>query len=239
MTHTAQHIAVFNPGENRVSHHTQLQAADGHKFDAYIAQPKGEPKAGIVVLQEIFGVNAHIRSVADGFAQAGYLTIAPALFDRGERGVELDYGPEAGKKGMNIRQKIPIEGTLADIDASIAYLREHGAHKVGVVGYCWGGTLAWLSNTRLHPDATVSYYAGQISKYIHEKASCPAIFQFGLHDQHIPQSEVEQVRLEYPGFAVYTYEAGHGFNREDAPPAKLALQRTLTHFDEYLNDHSH
>jgi carboxymethylenebutenolidase len=219
--------------------HTQLQAADDHKFDAYIAQPKREPRAGIVVLQEIFGVNAHIRSVADGFAQVGYLTVAPALFDRGERGVELDYGPEGAKKGMGIAHRIPVEQTLADVDASIAYLREHGARKVGVVGYCWGGTLAWLSNTRLSPDATVSYYGGQISKYIREKATCPAIFHFGLLDQHIPQSDVDLVRHEYPGFAVYTYEAGHGFNREDAAPAKLALKRTLAHFDEFLNDASH
>lgn len=222
-----------------MSRHTQLQAADGHQFDAYIAEPTGAPKAGIVVLQEIYGINAHIRSVADGFAEAGYLIIAPALFDRGERGVELDYRPESGKRGMSIRQKILLEGTLADIAASIAYLREHGAYKVGVVGYCWGGTLAWLSNTRLQPDATVSYYPGQISKYIREKATCPAIFHFGLLDQHIPQSEVEQVRLEYPGFAVYTYETGHGFNREDAPPAKQALQRTLAHFAQYLGDSSY
>ena len=223
-----------------MSQHTQLQAADGHKFDAYIAQPTGEPKAGVVVLQEIFGVNGHIRSVADRFAQAGYLTIAPALFDRAERDVELAYNPEDGKKGMSIAHRIPVDQTLADIAASIEYLREHGARKVGVVGYCWGGWLAWVSNTRLHPDATVSYYPGQISKYIHEKSTCPAIFHFGLLDQHIPQTDVEQVRHEYPGFSVFTYEAAdHGFNCDmrasyNEPAAKLARQRTLAHFDEYL-----
>jgi carboxymethylenebutenolidase len=227
-----------------MSQHTQLQAADGHKFDAYIAQPTGEPKAGIVVLQEIFGVNAHVRSVADGFAQAGYLTIAPALFDRAVRDVDLSYDAEGGKKGMSIRERIRLDDTLADIEAAIQYLREHGARKVGVVGYCWGGTLAWLSNTRLHPDATASYYGGQISNYIHEKATCPAMFHFGLLDAHIPQSEVEQVRQEYPGFSVFTYEAGHGFNRDvgasyNEPAAKLARQRTLAHFDEYLVGKSH
>ncbi|HVC91470.1 MAG TPA: dienelactone hydrolase family protein [Acidobacteriaceae bacterium] len=223
-----------------MSQHTQLQAADGHKLDAYIAQPTGEPKAGIVVLQEIFGVNAHIRSVADGFARAGYLTIAPALFDRAQRDVELPYDPEGGKQGMQIVQRIPIDQTLADIAAAIQYLREHGARKVGVVGYCWGGTLAWVSNTRLHPDATVSYYPGGIQNYIHEKSTCPAIFHFGLEDNHIPQSVVEQVRHEYPGFSVFTYPgAGHAFNRDigasyNPAAAKLALQRTLAHFDEYL-----
>jgi carboxymethylenebutenolidase len=222
-----------------MSQHTQLQAADGHKFDAYIAQPTGEPKAGIVVLQEIFGVNAHIRSVADGFAQAGYLTIAPALFDRAERDVELAYDAEGGKKGMSIVQNIPINQALADIAAAMQYLREHGARKVGVVGYCWGGMLAWLTNTRLHPDATVSYYPGGVQNYIHEKATCPAIFHFGLLDTHIPQSVVEQVRHEYPGFSVFTYEAGHAFNRDNKEPAKLALRRTLAHFDEYLVGKSH
>lgn len=219
--------------------HTQLQAADGHKFDAYIAQPTGEPKAGIVVIQEIFGVNAHIRSVADRFAQAGYLTIAPALFDRTERDVELDYTPEAIQKGMQIVQRVPLDRTLSDIAAAIQYLREHGARKVGVVGYCWGGTLAWVSNTRLHPDATVSYYGGGIQNHIHEKATCPAIFHFGLLDKHIPQTVVEQVRHEYPGFSVFTYEADHGFNCDarasyNEAAAKLARQRTLAHFDDYL-----
>lgn len=222
-----------------MSQHTQLQAADGHKFDAYIAQPSGEPKAGIVVVQEIFGVNPHIRSVADRFAQSGYLVIAPALFDRAERNVELEYNPDGMKQGMELVQKIKPEDTLSDIAAAMQYLHEHGAHKVGVVGFCWGGTMAWASNTRLHPDATVSYYGGGIQNYIHEKSTCPAIFHFGLLDKHIPQSVVEEVQHEYPGFGVFTYDADHGFNRDgsptyNGPAAKLALKRTLAHFDEYL-----
>jgi carboxymethylenebutenolidase len=223
-----------------MSQHTQLQASDGHKFDAYIAQPSGEPKAGVVVLQEIFGVTAHIRSVADRFARAGYLAIAPALFDRAQRDVELAYGPEQGKQGMELVQRIPLDKTVTDIAAAIQYLREHGARKVGVVGFCWGGTLAWLSNTRLHPDATVSYYPGGIQHYIHERFSCPAIFHFGLEDSHIPQTVVEEVRHEYPGFSVFTYPgAGHAFNRDvgasyNEAATKLAQQRTLAHFDEFL-----
>ncbi len=222
-----------------MAQHTQLQAADGHKFDAYIAQPTGEPKAGIVVLQEIFGVNAHIRSVADGFAQAGYLAIAPALFDRAQRDVELDYNSETMQQGIQLVQKLKLDQTLEDIDAAIQYLRDHGARKVGVVGYCWGGTLAWVSNTRLHPDATVSYYGGGIQNHIKEKPTCPAMFHFGLLDTHIPQTVVKQVRHEYPNFSVFTYEAGHAFNRSgnasyNEPAAKLALQRTLAHFNEHL-----
>lgn len=222
-----------------MSQHTQLEAADGHKFDAYIAQPKGEPKAGIVVVQEIFGVNSHIRSVADRFAQSGYLAIAPALFDRAERDVELNYDQDGMQKGYGLVQRIPVEQTLADIEAAIQYLREHGARKVGVVGYCWGGTMAWLSNTRLHPDATVSYYGGHIAKYADEKPTAPAIFHFGLLDQHIPQTDVEKVRKAQPKSPVYTYEATHGFNCDargsyNEKAAKQALERTLAHFDEHL-----
>jgi carboxymethylenebutenolidase len=227
-----------------MAQHTQLQAADGHKFDAYIAQPTGEPKAGVVVLQEIAGVNAHVRSVADDFARAGYLTIAPALFDRAERNLELGYTPEDKKKGMSLKQRIPVDQTLADIKAAIEYLREHGARKVGVVGYCWGGTNAWLANARLHPDATVSYYGGEIAKYANEKLTAPALLHFGLLDTHIPQTDVEKVRQAHPDIPVFTYEADHAFNNDlsaayNEKAAKLARQRTLAHLDEFLVGKSH
>lgn len=227
-----------------MAQHTQLQAADGHKFDAYITQPAGEPKAGIVVVQEIYGVNAHIRSVADRYARIGYLVAAPALFDRVEPNLELAYDAQGSKKGMQTMQQLPVEQTMADIAAAIEYLREHGARKVGVVGFCWGGTMAWLSNTRLHPDATVSYYGGGIQKYIDEKPGCPAMFHFGLLDTHIPQSVVEQVRQAHPEFSVFTYEAGHAFNCDARPDyneaaSKLARQRTLAHFDQSLVTKSH
>jgi carboxymethylenebutenolidase len=222
--------------------HTQLQTADGHKLDAYIAQPTGEPRAGIVVVQEIYGVNAHIRSVADGFARAGYLTIAPALFDRAQRDAELPYTSEGSKKGMALAHRIPPDQTMEDIASAIEYLREHGTRKVGVVGYCWGGALAWMSNTRLHPDATVSYYPGGIQNTIHEKPTCPAIFHFGLLDAHISPPVVEQVRQAHPNLSVFTYVgAGHAFNNDMRPSynpeaAKLAQQRTLAHLDRYLVD---
>lgn len=227
-----------------MAQHTQLQAADGHKFDAYIAQPSGEPRAGIVVLQEIFGVNVHIRSVADDFARAGYLVIAPALFDRVERNVELAPEPASAKKGMAIASRLQPDQSLADVGAAIEYLREHGVRKVGVVGYCWGGTLAWLSNTRLHPDATVSYYPGRIQNYADEKPSCPAMFHFGLLDKNIPETVVEDLRQKQSASPVYTYEAEHAFNNDMRPnyneaAAKLARQRTLAHFDKYLATKSH
>jgi carboxymethylenebutenolidase len=222
-----------------------LKSADGHILDAYIAKPTGTPKAGVVVLQEIFGVNSHIRSVTDGFAREGYLALAPALFDRVQHKVEHGYGPSDIQEGMKIVQGLKMENTLADIQAAIAYLRQQpGISKVGVVGYCWGGTLAWLGNTRLHPDATVSYYGGGIQNYITEKATCPAVFHFGLQDTHIPHSVIEQVQQEYPGFPVFTYEAGHGFNCDardsyNEKAAALARQRTLAHFEEHLVAASH
>ncbi len=222
-----------------MAQHTQLQAKDGHKFDAYIAQPTGEPKAGIVVIQEAFGVTAHIRAVSDGFAQAGYIAIAPALYDRAERNVELGFEPESLKKAMSLLQNIQPEKALLDIDAAIEYLREHGARKVGVVGYCWGGLLAWLTNTRLHPDATVSYYAGRMENYINEKPTAPGMFHFGERDTHIPQTLVEQLRQAHPELSIFTYDADHGFNNNtrdkyNEKAARQAQQRTLAHFDEHL-----
>lgn len=216
-----------------------LKATDGHELDAYVAQPSGAPKAGLVVLQEIFGVSPHIRSVVDGFAKDGYLTIAPALFDRSKKHTELGYDPSGYQQGMKIVQRLKQEQTLADIAAAIQYLRKQGMAKVGVVGYCWGGTMAWLANARLHPDATISYYGGGVNQYIHEKPTAPAMFHFGERDKHIPKEAVEEVRAANPQFAVFTYDAGHAFNRDvdssyDATSAKLARQRTLAHFDKYL-----
>jgi carboxymethylenebutenolidase len=222
-----------------MAQHTQLEAADGHKLEAYIAQPSTDPKAGVVVLQEAFGVNSHIRSVVEGFAQAGYLAIAPALFDRAERQAELGYDSDSLKKGMVLMRRVPLDGTLTDIQAAIEYLHEHSARSVGVVGYCWGGRLAWLANTRLRPDATVSYYPGRIDEFIDETPTCPATFHFGLHDQHISQAVVSRVKQAHPEIPVFTYDAGHGFNCDardsyDEESAKLAGRRTLAHLHKYL-----
>ncbi len=220
-----------------------LNASDGHTLDAYLAQPKSAPKVGVVILQEIFGINPHIRSVADVYAQHGYLALAPALFDRARRGVEYAYDATGMQEGFAIAKSLPLAGTLADVQAAIDYLRQQpGIQKVGVVGFCWGGKLAWLSNTRLRGvSATASYYPGGIQEFITEKAQCPAIFHFGTQDSHLPQSVVDLVQHEYPGFPVYTYEAGHAFNRDVDPNvykkeiAALALQRTLSHLQEHLS----
>lgn len=211
----------------------KLTAGDGHEFAAYVAQPHGKATKALVVIQEIFGVNRHIRSVADGFAKDGYLAVAPALFDRVERGVELAYTPEDMKRGFAIATKIGMDDALRDVAAAIDYASSQiGKEHVGVVGYCWGGSLAWLAATRLSVGAAVGYYGGRIAQYAEEKPRCPVMLHFGAKDQHIPASEIDKIRRAHPKVPIYMYDAGHGFNcdeRKDFDPqsAALARQRTL------------
>src|SRR3546814_912282 len=150
----------------------QLTAADGHRFDVYQAKPTGKARGALLVIQEIFGVNSHMRGVADGFAKDGYFVLAPALFDRGERGFEVGYTPDDIQKGRDARAKVPWESAVADMQATVAALKPHG--KVGSVGYCWGGSLAWLAATRLDGvSGSVGYYGGQIAGFQDEKMKCP------------------------------------------------------------------
>jgi carboxymethylenebutenolidase len=222
-----------------MSETVKLKAADGFEFDAYVARPEGEPIAGLVVVQEIFGVNKHIRSVADGYARDGFLAVAPALFDRVERGVELPYdGPEA-QKGMAIMQKLDISKCLKDIDAALTYARQQTGKKAGVIGYCFGGLLAWLSATRLTPDVAVGYYAGRIGNYAAETPKAPVQLHFGKLDTHIPAQQVEQVHAAHPKVEIHWYEnAGHGFNcdmRSSYNPEASALARSRAL--AFLNHH--
>ncbi len=218
----------------------RLNTADGHVLDAYVAHPTGEPIAGLVVIQEIFGVNRHIRSIADGFAKDGFLVVAPALFDRVERGVELPYdGPEA-QKGMAILQKLDLSLALVDVDAALAYVREQTGKKAGVIGYCVGGLLAWLSATRLHPDVAVGYYAGRIGNYAVENPRAPVQLHFGKLDTHIPAEQVEMVHAAHPEVEIQWYEgAGHGFNCDmrasfNAEASALARGRALAFLKKHL-----
>jgi carboxymethylenebutenolidase len=209
----------------------KLTADDGHSFDAYVARPSDQPRAGLVVIQEIFGVNVHIRSVADSFAAEGYLAIAPALFDRVGPGIELGYDKDDIAKGREIRGKIAWEPALADIAAALGFVA--GAGKAGVVGYCWGGSLAWLTATRLKPAAAVCYYGGNIYEFRDEQPNCPVVFHFGEEDSGIPMDQVKAVGEAHPEEELYTYPAGHGFNCDmrgsyHAESAALARERTLT-----------
>jgi carboxymethylenebutenolidase len=211
----------------------KLTAGDGHEFAAYVAEPQGKPTKALIIIQEIFGVNSHIRSVADGFSKDGFLAIAPALFDRVERGVELAYTPEDMKRGFGIATKIGMDDSLRDVAAAAEYASSQvGKEHVGVVGYCWGGSLAWLAATRLPVATAVGYYGGRIAQYAGEKPRCPVMLHFGAKDPHIPSSEIDKIRHAHPEVPIYMYDAGHGFNcdqRKDFDPqsATLARKRTL------------
>jgi carboxymethylenebutenolidase len=216
----------------------KLITKDGVTIDAYKAAPAGAPRGGIVVLQEIFGVNHHIRNVADRYAADGYLAIAPALYDRVNPGVELDYVQKDIEEGLAIRAKTKIEETLADIAAAVA--AAHAAGKVGLVGYCWGGALAYVSAARLDGvDAAVGYYGGGIAANIAASFKAPVLLHFGDNDQSIPLSDVEKVRAANPDIPIHIYPAGHGFNCDerasyDADSAKLARERSLAFFAEHV-----
>ncbi len=215
-----------------------LTTKDGWTLDAYRADPAGKPRGAIVVLQEIFGVNPHIRRTADGFAADGYVAIAPALFDRVEKHIELGYDPKSIESGRDIRGKIALDDTLADIQAAIDYARQFG--KVGVVGYCWGGSLAFLAATRLRGIAgAVGYYGGMIASHAQEKPKVPVLLHFGQHDKSIAMTDVEKVKAARPDVPIHVYDAGHGFNcdeRGDYSPAnaKLARERTMSFFKTHI-----
>jgi carboxymethylenebutenolidase len=216
----------------------RLKATDDHEFDAYVAEPAATARAAIVVIQEIFGVNSHIRGIADGYARDGYWAIAPALFDRAERNIQLGYDAEGRKRGMQAASQVGVETAMKDVAATLKYATEKFP-ETAVLGFCWGGTLAWLAATRLKPSAAVAYYGGQIAKFVSEKPTCPVMLHFGEKDAHIPLSDIDKIRENHPEVQVFLYEAGHGFNcdqRESFEPksAAVARQRTLEFLTENL-----
>lgn len=214
-----------------------LTAGDGHELAAYVARPEGPARAGLVVCQEIFGVNAHMRDVCDGFAAEGYLAVAPALFDRLERGVELGYSDDDTARGRALRTALAWDDVMRDVGAAAEEVR-NGA-GVGVIGYCWGGSVAWLAACRLPVQASVSYYGGQVHEFRAETPGCPVQFHFGTKDPIIPNEHVEEIAALHPDIPLYTYDAGHAFDctpRPDYDPAAAALarQRTLDFLVEHL-----
>jgi carboxymethylenebutenolidase len=215
----------------------KLRANDGHELDAYIAEPAGKPWGGVVVVQEIFGVNQHMRSVADRFSQEGFYAIAPALFDRVESKVELSE--DGMQKGMSLAQKIDINDAVKDVDAALQYAAHTIGKPAGVVGYCYGGTLAWLSATRLSPAAAVGYYGGHIARFGQEIPRAPVLLHFGRQDSHIPEADIEKVHAAHPEVEICWYDAGHAFNNDtrasyNAEAAREAMARTLTFLNRHL-----
>jgi carboxymethylenebutenolidase len=219
----------------------KLTAEDGHTLDAYVAEPANPNGNAVVIIQEIFGVNQHIRRVTDDYAKEGYWAIAPALFDRVRPGIELGYGPEDMQEGMKIRAAVKTEDAVTDVAAAMdAAAKKVGSKKrVAVVGYCWGGTLAWLAATRLEPGAAVGYYGGMIAKHASEDPECAVMLHFGKLDAHIPESEIDKIRQRHPKVPIFMYDAGHGFNcdmRKDYEPksATLAKERSLEFIKQHL-----
>ncbi|MCE5232566.1 MAG: dienelactone hydrolase family protein [Mizugakiibacter sp.] len=204
---------------------------------AYLAKPEGVPKGGIVVAQEIFGVNAHIRHVADTFAAHGYTAIAPAFFDHLESGAELGYDEAGIARGRQLVEELEFERPVEDVASAAEAIASSG--RIGVVGYCWGGSVALLAAQRLGMPA-VSYYGARNVRFLDQPLRAPAMFHFGERDGSIPAAAIEQHRKAYPQAEVYTYPAGHAFNREvdahvyDRASAELALTRTLAFFDRHL-----
>lgn len=216
---------------------TRLMARDGHEFDAWLSPATGTPRGAIVVLQEIFGVNKHIRAVADSFAAEGYVTIAPSLFDRVRREVELDYSPESVEQGRGYMLQLKETQILADLNACINVMRRNG--PVGVVGYCWGGTLAYLAACELPIRAAVAYYGSRITDLLDRTPRVPVQYHFGEQDQSIPPAAIEKIRAAHPQGEFHVYPAGHGFNCDqrasyDAASAQLARERTLAFLARHL-----
>jgi carboxymethylenebutenolidase len=230
-----------------MSEWTKLTAQDGHELSAYIAKPEGTPVGALVIVQEIFGVNSHIRSVADSYAKEGYLCVAPALFDRIERNLELSYSPDDMKKAFALYPQLKPELSLLDVAAAGKMAAElSGGKKIGVIGFCYGGLVTWLSATRgpengIHPAACVCFYPGGVGNVAKEQPSCPVMIHFGAQDTHIGKDQVDAVRSAHPDVQVFVYEgAGHAFNRDPDPSAyhlasaQTARERTLAFLKQNL-----
>lgn len=217
-----------------------IAMADGFELGAYMAEPaNGQAKGVIVVIQEIFGVNGHIREVADGYASEGYLAIAPALFDRVDKDIQLGYTENDMGRGIELAfQRLDMSQTLKDLQSVVTFAEQKG--PVGVVGYCFGGLLTFLSACQINGvKAASSYYGGGIAGVLDQQPQCPLIMHFGELDAHIPMSDVEKIKLGCPNVPVHVYDADHGFNCDhrasfNEPAAKLARQRTLDHFAKHL-----
>jgi carboxymethylenebutenolidase len=208
-----------------------IAANDGHKFSAYCAKPKGDPRGGLVIIQEFFGVNGHIRRVCDQYAADGYLALSPAIFDRVERDVELGYDEAGMNKGRALRAKLDLDQIMRDVLAAIDAAGSAG--KVAALGYCWGGSLAYIAAARLGGLAcAIGYYGAQIAAHSSETPRVPVLLHYAETDEYIPQSDIEKVRAAQPAVTIYQYPGTeHGFNCDDRrfyEPKSAAVARALT-----------
>lgn len=213
-----------------------LTASDGHTLGAYLCEAEGECKGSVIVVQEIFGVNVHIRDVAERYAALGYKTIAPALYDRLERDFQTGYEPDDIARGRDFKTAANenLDGVMADMEAAYAAVSDTG--KVAVTGFCWGGFVVWLAACRMNIQAAAGYYGGGIIDFIDEKPKCPTILHFGERDHSISLDDVDVIAKAHPDVTVNIYEADHGFHCDmrgsfDPRAANIAGMRTIRLFD--------
>lgn len=207
----------------------RLRAADGHELDALEAVPKAAPRGGVVIVQEIFGLTNHIKRVVEQYAERGFHAVAPAMFDRLGPGIVLDYSDiETGVAKM---RELNWDDALADVAAAVEHLRPDGG--VAVIGYCWGGTVAYAAAAGLDIDAAVAYYGGGIANMLDRSPKCPVMYHFGDHDHAIPMDAIRKIQSAHPDGTYHIYPgAGHGFNCDDrasydADAAQTAFERSL------------
>jgi carboxymethylenebutenolidase len=217
--------------------YTRLMARDGHEFNAWLAAPAGAALGAVVLLQEIFGVNRHIRAVAEDFAAQGYLAIAPALFDRVRRDIELGYSPDEVQEGRGYMKQLAQEKVTLDVAAALAVVKHAG--RAAAVGYCWGGTQAYLAAGSLPVACAVAYYGTGIAANLENPPKVPVLYHFGERDKSIPAESVARIRAAHPAGTYHLYPADHGFNCDqraayEAGSAALARQRTLDFLREHL-----
>ncbi len=215
-----------------------LMARDGHNFGAYFAKPAGAARGAVVIVQEIFGLTPHIRRTADSYAADGYLAVSPALFDRVRRGLVLGDSPPEVEQALGYRKQIETSQAVLDIAAAAAVVRHAG--KVAVIGYCWGGLLAWVAAGEVPLGAAVSYYGARIAEHLDRTPKCPTMLHFGDQDRSITAAEIERIRAAFPHGIYHLYAAGHAFNNEDRPglyspeAAALARSRTNAFLAQYI-----
>ena len=213
----------------------QLVSKDNHELDAYVSSPQNEEKGSIIIIQEIFGITSHIESVCQSFANKGYKAIAPALFDRFEKNIVLDYSQI--EEGKSFKERLDITHAMNDIDAAISICD----NAVAIVGYCFGGMLTHIAASKLNVSCAVSYYGGFIAEnHLDQSPNCPIMYHFGEQDIAIPMENVDLIEEHYPEAIIHTYpDAGHGFNCEmrndyHQPSAELAFERSINFLEKNI-----
>ena len=218
----------------------KLTAADGFELNAYLSRPEGTPRGGVVLIQEVWGLNRWIRSEVDRYASEGYLTVAPAMFDRIDYGYESDdYGPDQFKVIGEMMQRFDRSTALVDVEAAVKAVAPAG--KVGITGYCFGGAISWrAAHVGLGLSAASGYYGGGVPNYIDLEPTIPTEMHFGDQDNGIPLEQIEALKARHPTADIYTYAAGHGFCNSDRPQSfnaeacKAASARTLAFFQQHV-----